>query len=184
MDNKLAVADYRQIGLADLVALGQVGIEIILAREHRARRDMGAGGEAKPDRALHRALVQHRQHAGQSEAHRIRLRVRLRAERGRGAAEDLAIGRELRVYFQPDDDFPGHVVIPFVGWIKAAGRIHLIHHGGYALRALSTPPLIQTPFRSSLLAPYRPMKHHTNREPLPVGMNYAANLRDDAYIHA
>ena len=110
MDNKLAVADYRQIELADLVALGQVGIEIILAREHRARRDMGAGGEAEPDRALHRALVQHRQHAGQSEAHRIRLRIRLRAERGRGAAEDLAIGRELRVHFQPDDDFPSHVL--------------------------------------------------------------------------
>jgi hypothetical protein len=33
--------------LADLVALGQVGIEVILAREHRARRDVASMARPK-----------------------------------------------------------------------------------------------------------------------------------------
>ena len=101
-----AAAHHRQLVLADLVALREVGIEIILAREDAPRREGAAHGEAEADRALHRAAVEHRQRAGKREVHRRGLGVGRGAERGRGAGEDLRRGGELRVGLQPDHDFP------------------------------------------------------------------------------
>ncbi len=51
--------------LADLVALGQVRVEVVLAREDGARRDGGAQSQTEADGAFHRSAVGHRQHAGQ-----------------------------------------------------------------------------------------------------------------------
>jgi hypothetical protein len=50
-----------QLVLADLIALGQVRIEVILAREHRQRRDLRGDGQAELHRHAHGRLVQHRQ---------------------------------------------------------------------------------------------------------------------------
>ena len=104
----------RQVELADLVAFGQIGIEIIFAREHRAGRDVCTDREAELDRAFHRPLVQYRQHAGQRDAHRVRLGVRFGTIGGGGTREYFSVGRKLGVHFQPDDDFPlhGHVLNP------------------------------------------------------------------------
>jgi hypothetical protein len=101
-----AARDHRQLVLADLVALGQIGVEVVLAREDRARGDRAADGQAEADGAFDGAAVEHRQHAGQGDVHRAGLRVRRRAEGGRRAGEDFRGGVELGVGFQPDDDFP------------------------------------------------------------------------------
>jgi hypothetical protein len=96
--------DHRRFVLADLVALGQVGIEVVLAREDRKRRDRGADREAEADGPLDRAAIGDRQGAGQGEVDRRRLGVGRGAERGRGAAEDLRAGRELGVGLDADHD--------------------------------------------------------------------------------
>ena len=63
---------------------------------------------SEPDRALHRTLVEHRQHAGQRQIDHTGLRVGRRPEGSAGAGEDLARGGELRVGLEADHDFPGH----------------------------------------------------------------------------
>ncbi len=64
IDRDLALADDRLLVLADLVALRQVGIEIVLPVEHRFEIDRGV--EAKPGAhgLAHAFFVDHRQHAG------------------------------------------------------------------------------------------------------------------------
>jgi hypothetical protein len=101
-----AALHHRNLELADLVALGQVGVEVVLAREHRARRDAGAHRQAELDGADHGFAVEHRQHAGQGDVHGIGLHVRLGAEGDAAAGENLGLGLQLGVGFQPDDDFP------------------------------------------------------------------------------
>ncbi len=92
-NEQLAVLDDRQLVLADLVALRQVRVEVVLAAE--------LAGHA------HDFLVEHRQDARVAEIDQAGLGVRLGAV-GRGCArEDLALRRKLRMDLQPDDDFPG-----------------------------------------------------------------------------
>jgi hypothetical protein len=105
-DRQPAALHHRNLELADLVALGQVGVEIILAREHRARRDAGAHGEAELDGADHGLAVEHRQHAGQGDVHGIGLDIGLGAEGDAAAGENLRLRLQLGMGFQPDDDFP------------------------------------------------------------------------------
>ena len=105
-DFQRSVLDDRPLVLADLVTLGQVGIEVVLAREHGPRGDLGAGGESELHGHAHRFGIQHRQHAGIAEVHEVRLRVRCRAVGGRAAGKDLRASRELGVNLKPDDDFP------------------------------------------------------------------------------
>ncbi len=108
LDVQVAVMHDRQFVLADLVAFRQVGIEVVLAREHRARRHARVRGQPEFRGHAHHLGIQHRQHAGQPEVDRAGLRIRLRAIAGGGAGEDLALCGELGVYFQPDDGFPFH----------------------------------------------------------------------------
>ena len=79
----------RAVVLRDLIALRQVRIEIILAREHAAAVDRAADREAEADRALDGAAVQDRQHARQCNVDRGGMRIRRGAECGRCTGEDL-----------------------------------------------------------------------------------------------
>ena len=94
--------DHRRLVLADLVALGQVGIEVVLAGEDRERRHRRADRQAEADRPLDRAAVGHRQRARKRQVDRRGLGVGLGAEGGRCAAEDLRAGRELGMGLDPD----------------------------------------------------------------------------------
>ena len=62
-DVYLARADDGDFELGDLVALGQVGIEVVFAGEDGAAVDLGVGGQAEFHRHGHNPLVQHRQHS-------------------------------------------------------------------------------------------------------------------------
>ena len=81
-DVDAAALHHRHLVLADLVALGQVGVEVVLAREDRLRRDRGAHRQTEADGALDRAAVHHRQRARQRQVDRAGLRVGRGAERG------------------------------------------------------------------------------------------------------
>ena len=59
----LAAADDGMIELADLIALRQVGIEVVLTVEVAAAADLGADRDAERTAILHDLLIQHRQRA-------------------------------------------------------------------------------------------------------------------------
>jgi hypothetical protein len=93
----------RLVVLADLVALGEVGIEVVLAVEDRPRREVAAQREADHEPEVDRPGVRARQRAGESEADRAGARVRRLAEGQLAAAEHLRPRRELDVDLQADD---------------------------------------------------------------------------------
>ena len=107
-DFQLAVFHNRQVQLADLIAFGQVGIEIVFAVEHVFAVDGGVQRQAELNRFFHHFAVHHRQRARQRAFHHAGVRVRLCAEGGACAAENFGLCVELDVDFQADYGFPGH----------------------------------------------------------------------------
>ena len=101
-DVEPAARDDRLLVLRDLIALGQIGIEVVLAREHGVAPDLAVRGEPGADRELDRAAVEHRQHARQREADRVDGVVRRQPVADRRGAEQLRGGAQLRVHFEPD----------------------------------------------------------------------------------
>ena len=79
----------RHVVLADLVALGEVGIEVVLAVEGRPGSNLAAERQGDPDRVGDRLLVDHRQRPRVPEADRAGVGVRLRPELELAAAEHL-----------------------------------------------------------------------------------------------
>ena len=62
----LAVFARRHIVLRDLIALREIGIEVVLAGEHRPRRDLASEREPELHRPLDRCPVHHRQRPGKA----------------------------------------------------------------------------------------------------------------------
>ena len=92
----------RPVVLRDLVALGQVRIEVVLAREGAGLRHVAVHGQRHADGVFDGAAVQDGQDAGHAEADGTHAAVRLAAEGHGTSAEDLRIRQELGVHFQPD----------------------------------------------------------------------------------
>ena len=88
-DLDLALADQRMVELADLIALRQIGVEVVLAVEARPGVDLRVERHAGAHRLADALAVRHRQHAGHRRVDQADLRVRLGAERGRRAGEQL-----------------------------------------------------------------------------------------------
>src|SRR5207244_8849826 len=88
-DAERAALHDRALVLADLVALRQVGVEVVLAREDRAPVDRAADRKAKADGVLDRGAIQHGEHAGKRDVDRGRLRIWRGAERCGGGRKDL-----------------------------------------------------------------------------------------------
>ena len=107
-DLEAAAADDGGLELADLVALGQVRVKVVLAVEHRAPADVGADAQAEHHRVAHDLLIQYRQRARHGQVDRAGLGVGLGAEGGGRAGKYLGTGGQLQVYFQADDGFPLH----------------------------------------------------------------------------
>ena len=107
-EGQLATEDDRQLELADLVALGQVRVEVVLAVENGMIRDRGVDGEAEADGLLNGAVVEHRQAAGKSQVNVAGVDVGLVAEVAGGAGKNLGTGRELNVRLKTDHNFPLH----------------------------------------------------------------------------
>ena len=64
IDGDLALANDRLFVLADLIALGQIGIEIILAVKNAEQIDLGVQAKAGLDRLFNTIFVDHGQHPG------------------------------------------------------------------------------------------------------------------------
>src|SRR5262249_33108365 len=89
--------------LGDLIALRQVRVEVVLARENRRLVNLASESERFAARANDGPPIEHRQRSGQSEAHRTEMCVGGGAECGTAAAEDLRLRQELRVNLETDD---------------------------------------------------------------------------------
>ena len=92
LDGDRAALHHRDLELADLVALGEIRVEVVLARKDAARRDVCADRQTKRDRPVDRTLVHHGQDARQCHVDGAGLAVGLGAKGGRGAGKDLANG--------------------------------------------------------------------------------------------
>ena len=81
LDVQVPVGGDGQLVLRDLVALGQVGVKVVFAGEAAFRFDGAVGCQGHFDGVVHHLSVQHRQHAGHSQAHRTGVAVGGGAER-------------------------------------------------------------------------------------------------------
>ena len=107
-----AARRQRPVELRDLISFGQIGIEIVLAREDGDRVNRAVERERGANRQLDGVVVQDRQGPGQSEADGTGVPVRWRPEIGGAAAENLRLGLEVNVHLETDDH-----LVP-----RAAGR--------------------------------------------------------------
>ena len=148
VDRDLALAHHRRLVLADLVALRQVRIEIVLAVEHRAQVDLGLEPEPGAHRLGDAFLVDHRQHAGHRGIDQRHLRVGRRPERGRGAGEQLGLRAHLGMDLHADDDFP-----VAGGALDEPGGRGLYVHGGHVFLIRPMHRAVAPMPSSSLLPP-------------------------------
>ncbi len=125
LDSALGIADLQpalgaewQIVLADLIALGQVGIVVVLAVPLGERGNLAVQGHGRPQAQLEGLAVHHRQRAGHADADRAGLRIGRRAKLRAAAAEQLCLRRQLHVDFQPNHDgirrFAAHEALALV----------------------------------------------------------------------
>ncbi len=106
VDHHFALAHHRRLVLADLVALRQVRIEIVLAVEHRFQVDARLEAEPGAHRLLDAFLVDDGQHPRHRRVDQRYVRIGLAAERGRGAREQLGLRGHLGMDLHTDDDLP------------------------------------------------------------------------------
>src|SRR3954454_17039414 len=106
VDHDLALPDDRALVLADLVALGQVRVEIVLAVEGALQVDLGLEPEPGADRLAHALLVDDREHAGHRRIDKRNMAVRLSAEFGGRTGKQLRLARDLGMDLYADNDLP------------------------------------------------------------------------------
>ena len=91
-DLYVAAGGQRPLVLRDLVALGQVRVEVVLAREDRGLADGAVRGQGGAQGQAHGLAAQHGQRAGQPQADRADVGVGVVAEAVAAGAEDLGRG--------------------------------------------------------------------------------------------
>ena len=91
--------------LRNLVALRQVGIKIMLARQHGTRRDPALRSQAHAQGIFDHAPIQRGQRAGMPQANRIHMRIRTGPEAGGIRTERLGIGKKPAMRLQANDRF-------------------------------------------------------------------------------
>src|SRR5256886_7222143 len=89
IDENLALAHERRFVLADLVALREIGIKVVLAVEYRLQIDLRLEPEAGAHPLLDALFIDHRQHAGHGRADEGYARIGPAAEGGRCTGKEL-----------------------------------------------------------------------------------------------
>jgi hypothetical protein len=102
----LALAHDGVVELADLVALRQVGVEVVLPVEGGPEVDLRLQAEARAHRLFHAEFVDDRQHPRHRRVHEGDVRIGFRPEGRRGAREELGLARHLGVDLHADHELP------------------------------------------------------------------------------
>src|SRR5690242_8463766 len=106
IDDDLALADEWVLVLADLIALRQVWIKIVLPVEDRVEIDLCLQRKPGADCLRKAALVNDGKHSGHGGIDQAHMRVWLAAELGRSAGEQLGVGGDLGMHFHADHHLP------------------------------------------------------------------------------
>ena len=106
IDDDLALAHEWRFVLADLITRRQIGIEIVLAVEHRFQIDPRLEPETGADRLLDALLVDHRQHAGHRRVDQRHVGIGLAAERGRRGGKEFRARGHLGMDLHADHHLP------------------------------------------------------------------------------
>ena len=107
-DFQFAMLNNRQIQLTDLIAFGQIRIEIVFTVEHVFLIDFRIQSQTEFDGFFDDFAVHYRQYARQRTLNHAGVGIRLGTECSGCAAEDFGLGVELDVDFQSDYGFPSH----------------------------------------------------------------------------
>ena len=92
--------------LRDLIALRQVWVEVVLAREDGARLDIAAARERGLDREVDGLTIENGKRPRQSQTYRTDLGIWRRAKLGAASAKDFRTRLQLCVDFEADYGFP------------------------------------------------------------------------------
>src|SRR6185369_11058309 len=161
----LTLADERVVELADLVALRQVGVEVIFPVEARPFVDLRAERQARANRLTDALAVGDREHAGHRGVDQADLCVGLRTESGGRAREELGVGNDLGVDLEADHDLPLAGFALDAEWCCCVS--HTYHHfSGRAVkpaRSSIARPAFSTVCSSSSL----PMRCRPSGSPCP-----------------
>src|SRR6266851_38490 len=106
VEDDFALADHRRLVLADLIALRQIRVEIILAIEHRIQVDPRFESKPGADGLLDAFVIDHRQHARHGGIDERNVRVGLAAERSRSPRKELRLRGHLGMNFHANDHLP------------------------------------------------------------------------------
>ena len=93
--------------LADLIALRQIGVEVILAIKTGPEIDLGIQAKPGTHGLRHAFMVDHRQHAGEARINEGNLGIGFRTKGRRCTGKQLGVGRDLGMNLKPDHHFPG-----------------------------------------------------------------------------
>ncbi len=142
--------------LGDLVVLGVVGIEVVLAVEDRPRGQLAVQREPDEQAVVDRLGVGHRQRARQPQAHLAGVRVGRLAEGQRAAAEHLRPRAELDVDLQADDGLVvGHALpAPGRGVVEADRLLERVGGVEEAILAEGRARRAESPTGSPSLRPH------------------------------
>ena len=91
------------VELRDLVALREIGIEVILPSEDRLAVDAAVDRDRSADALRDRLAIEHWQCTGKSEDDGVSLGVCVVAELVRARREDLGVGLQLNMDFESND---------------------------------------------------------------------------------
>jgi hypothetical protein len=106
LDQHFALAHDGVVELADLVALRQVGVEVVLAVEGGVQVDLCLQAQPRATGLFHAEFVDDGQHAGHARVDEGHVGIGLGPELRGGAGEELGARRDLCVHLHADDKFP------------------------------------------------------------------------------
>ena len=107
-DIEVAVMTDRDVELGDLIALGEVCVEVVLAVEDRTLRHLAIDGKADRHDPLDGLSIRNRECPRQTKTDRACVGVGLRPKLHGAATEHLRSGGELDMHLDPDHGLPGH----------------------------------------------------------------------------
>src|SRR5262245_27414755 len=109
-DLDFPICGKRLVVLRDLISLGQVGIEIILARKDALSMDFAIEGKPNSYSQFNSFFIQNWQRARLTRADRTDITIRLRGDRidNFTSTKHFGLGKQFSMDFESDDGFVFH----------------------------------------------------------------------------
>ena len=116
------------VQLRNLIALRQIGVEVVLAVKGAVQIDLGLEAQTRAHGLFDTEFIDGGQHAGHGRIHKRYVVVGLCAEFRRSGGKEFRVRHDLRVHLHPDDQFP--VMFGTRNGAHFGGVIGQVKHGG------------------------------------------------------